>query len=82
MNYAKKVKSNKEMEKRESKILNQIIQDMNNKEYEEAVKELITTMPNIVKIHKEMHKNMKLEGYTDKQSFQFATEYTLRLFKL
>lgn len=70
------------MEKRESKILDQINKDMNAREFKEAAEDIIATMPSIVNIHKSMNEEMKKQGYTDKQSFEFASEYTLRVLKL
>lgn len=68
--------------KKESNILNQINDQINKNELQQALRNVFNVIPEIVKLHRAMYKQMKQNGYTNEQSFKFASEYTFRIFKL
>lgn len=64
------------MEKKKN-IINLINGIINDNETEEALKEFMQTVPNIITMHRAVYEEMKKQKYTEEQSFKFANEYIL-----
>lgn len=71
-----------EYNKRKNQILSKVNEQFRKKEFQDGLMEVIKTFSSIANLHKNMYEEMKKQGYTEKQSFEFASEYVLRSLRL